>query len=111
MKVELKINIDTLVCVNNQLKRTYEYSFPETLEQKLCKSIAYDVADRFDCKTKSQLKKNSLFEAKKLFKITLKYHEAWALKLILIEQITEVNNDYQKTLLQKVINNLDQKLK
>ena len=88
------------------------YEIPATFDERtnVYFSIGCDIADKFDSKTKAQLKKQSLFDHSKLHKITLKFHEAWALKNILLELITTVSNPYQKGLIQKVINIIDQKI-
>lgn len=110
MKVELKINFDTLLAVSSLVNKIYE--LPATFDERtnVYFSIGCDVADRFDSKTKGQLKKQNLFDHKKLHKITLKFHEAWALQAILMDLISTVTSPYQKGLIQKVINIIDQKI-
>lgn len=112
MKIELKLSTDELVCINNQLLQSYGRRYDSVEIYNVIHSIiVQDLADRFDSKMKSIIKKVNLFEAKKKTKISLKYYEAWALKAYLTASIASVDNDYQRTLLQKQINNLDQQLK
>ena len=111
MKIELKLSTDELVCINNQLQQSYGRRYDSVEIYNVVHSIAQDLADRFDSKTKSIIKKANLFEAKKKTKISLKYYEAWALKAYLTASIVSIENDYQRTLSQKQINNLDQQLK
>ena len=110
MKVELKLSNDTIIAVNQLLCQVY--LLPASIDQqvKLMRSIIYDVADRFDKKVKTQIKKASLFDAKKRTKFTLQFHEAWALKEVLQSLYATLSNPYQQSLIQTVINTLDQKL-
>ena len=109
MKVELKISTDTLMAANKILKEIYNLPASTDKRENIYKSIGYDLADKFDSKCKARIKKANLFEKKKV-KITLAYHEAWALEAIiqdLIEQV--IHNDYQKSLLISLTHTLNQK--
>jgi Holliday junction resolvasome RuvABC DNA-binding subunit len=108
MKIELKMNNDTLMAINNALEVLY-YHEVSGVTAKVAKSIALDVSDKFDSKCRSLAKKATLFDTKKKHKMTFKYHEAWALYGMLLELIQYVDNVYQDTLIRKVINTLDQK--
>ena len=110
MKVELKLNFDTLLAVSTTVNKVYE--LPATTIERECiyMSIGFDIADKFESKTKGLIKKQNLFDHKKLHKITLKFHEAWALQAILMDLINTAPNPYQKGLIQKVINIIDQKI-
>ena len=70
-----------------------------------------DVSDIITKKNKSILRKDSLFDQNKTYKVSLKYHEAKALYAF-IRRLTEVENDDHKRMMsRKISNQLDQKLK
>jgi len=110
MKIELQLTNDQLMAINNQLQKVYEMPVSTDQRENVYKSIAFDLADKFDKKCKNLIKKASLFSQKKKIKISLKFHEAWALQAVLMELIIYMDNEYQKTLIQKTINALDEKL-
>ncbi len=111
MKVELKLSPDTLLAINNVLQNVYSYSIGNIeVLQKVHRSIGFQLAETFEKKVKSQLKKHNLFEADKKIKISFKYYEAWSLHAILIDLIGTADTTYQKTLIQKTINEINQKL-
>ena len=111
MKIELKLNNDALIACNSLIKGVYDSAtYPDTEAGKLIKSICFDVADKLDSKCKSLVKKATLFETKKKYTITLKYHEAWGLNLALCQLIEPETNEYKKVIIAKIINELNQKL-
>lgn len=110
MKIEIKLSNDALLAINHLLKWLYDSEPSQDKKEKVFKSIGYDVADKFDAKAKSLVKKASLFDDKNKPKLTLKFHEAWALEQILIDLKPHNPNDYQRNLIQKTINDLNQKL-
>jgi len=110
MKIELKLSNDELMCINNQLQNAYARRFLEVKLYNVIHSITLELADKFDTKTKTRIKKANIFDLKKKTKITLKYYEAWGLKVYLNESLQSVENIYQRNILQKQINHLDQKL-
>ena len=110
MKIEITLTSDELVCINNQLQKAYGRSFQQVALYNVVHSIALEMADKFDTKTKSRIKKANIFDSRKKTKIALKYHEAWALKIYLHSEVPTVDNEYQRSLLNKQIANLDQKL-
>ncbi len=110
MKIELRLNNDTLIACNQLLQTIYNESTPTETIGKIVKSICFDVADKLDSKRKTVVKKASLFDQKKQYKITLKYHEAWGLFEALQQLNKTNNNDYKRTIVQKVIDTLHQKL-
>lgn len=110
MKIELQLNNDTLMACNEILRALYASGTPAEQAGKLVKSIALEVADKFDSKCKSLVKKATLFDTKKKHKVSLKYHEAWGLYRVLCVQIDFVNNDYQVNLIRNLIGVLNQKL-
>lgn len=110
MKIELKLTIDSLISTTSLLMLVYNQDATLNKQEKVLRSIGFDLADKFDSKTKALQKKASLFDETKKPKITLKFHEAWALEIILIELMPYNTNDFRKNETQKVINQLNQKL-
>ena len=109
MKVELKLTADTINAAARLLEKVYDLPAPWGQSEKIIRSIAYDVADAMLSKQKSIRKKLNLFDAKKKYKISLKYHEAFALYNILNELIINVSDDYNRVILDKLKNDLHQK--
>lgn len=110
MKIEIKINSDTLIACNEVLQQLYASGVPPTEGGKLVKSLALDVADKLDAKAKTLIKKATLFDNKKKHKVTLKYHEAWGLYRTLCLQVEQIKNIYKITLINAMIGVLNQKL-
>lgn len=111
MKIELKINTDTIVALGKLLEMVYDLPVSSDKRENIYKSIGYDLADKFSSKAKSLIKKANLFD-NKTHKIKLKYHEAWALEEI-TRELTEIfpdKNPYRQTLYQKTLDQLNQKL-
>jgi len=109
MKIQIKLKIDALIAVSKMLESIYNLPFSVTsVTENVYISIGYDLADLFDKKVKTKIKKADLFDVKKETKFTLKYHEAWALKKILIELKPYANNTFIELQLQKIIDKLDQ---
>ena len=76
MKIELKLNNDSIIAVNELLSYIYDMERSNDKKVNVNLSIGYDLADKFDSKAKQLVKKATLFDTKKKHKITLKYHEA-----------------------------------
>ena len=109
MKVELKLTADTINAAARLLEKVYDLPAPLGQSEKIIRSIAYDVADAMLSKQKTIRKKLNLFDAKKKHKISLKYHEAFALYNILNELNINVSDDYNRTILNKSKDDLHQK--
>lgn len=108
MNIELKFSVAEVITISVLLDKYYEVPFNGlTVESKLEFSIGYVLSDIFQKKKRSLLKKQDLFNESKKIKITLKYHEAWGLKKILLDHGYLLNNHFQKTNVQGVINKLD----
>ncbi len=108
MKIELHLSPDTLIAANELLKDIYYLPVSMDKRENVYKSIGFDLADKFDAKAKSQIKKANLFEKKKI-KLTLKYHEAWALEAVIQDLLETVTNEYRKALLLNLANSINQK--
>ncbi|WP_407269327.1 hypothetical protein [Tenacibaculum maritimum] len=107
MDVVLNLSKDQIFAINSLLNKVYHlpfYAFDE--EQKAAISIGALLSDKFDKKVRSIRRKAKT--TKTSFRITLKYHEAWALKNICINQIMYAENQLQKVSIQSAINELDQ---
>lgn len=110
MKVELKITSDTINATARLLEQLYDLPTPLGQRETIIRSIAYDVADAMLSKQKSVRKKLNLFDAKKKYKISLKFHEAFALYNILNELIINVSDDYNRFIISKLIAEIHQKI-
>ena len=100
MKLEIYITNDGLIAVDLVLQQMYNPNLPLTEMQKVYKSIGFDLAEIFEKKRKSQIKKASLFTQKKKVKVSLKYYQAWALKALLLDMIEFLESPYQKACVQ-----------
>jgi hypothetical protein len=110
MKIELKLTVDQIFAVAKLTGQVYNLEIPTDKGKKFLLSIAFDVADIFAAKQKTLHKKASLFDQNKKPKVTLKLHEASALESIISDLLHTVNDDYNKVILDKLKNELNQKL-
>ncbi len=110
MKIEIKISNDSILAVNELLQHIYTMQKSNDKKVNVYRSIGFDLADKFDTKAKQLIKKTTLFDLKKKHKITLKFHEAWALEIILRELFTYTDNHYKRFQINIVIDDLNQKL-
>lgn len=110
MKIELKLSIDALLACNEMMQAVYESQKPLSKENRIAVSIAFDVAEKIGTKTRSILKRQTLFDTKKQ-KITFKYHEAWALEEIIRSNVPNTRYSvYQNSLLTNIANVINQKI-
>ena len=108
MKVKLKFTVDQIISMSVLLYKICKINFNSLSHQeKIGISICLVLSDTFECKRRELQKKNDLFNCRKKVAVTLKYHEAWALKEMFIDKISLLENDYQKTTIQSTINLLD----
>jgi len=110
MKIDIKINIDTLITIHKLLQLVYDLPHSVNKTENIYKSIGKDLAELFDKKHKSKVEKSDLFDMKKLMKIKLKFHEAWALQEILLNLKPQLETEYQHALILKQINYLNKKI-
>lgn len=110
MIIKLKFTNDMLMATHQILKNVYNPSILLSREQKLVKSISFELAELFEKKCKAQIKKASLFDVQKKISLSLKYHQLWALHMLLIDLFFLHDNAFQKQQLQKVIDLLDKEL-
>lgn len=108
MKIELKINPDSIVVLSQVLQGVYS-SDAVTKIERVTKCILMDVYDKVSNKAKDLQRKQSLFDAKKKVTLSLKYSQAFYLSQFLLH-LSSCENEYQKAQISKLINLLDQKL-
>ena len=109
MKVILKLNPETAIIIAATIEAVYN-SKALTRKEKSTLSIALDVASKLDAKAINVKAKRNLFDAKKKISITLKFHEADMLEMLLIQQMKGIEEIYIRQEIQKAINQLNQKL-
>ena len=109
MKVILKLNPETAIIIAATIEAVYNNK-ALTRKEKSTLSIALDVASKLDGKAVSIKAKQNLFDAKKKISISLKFHEADMLEMLLIQQMKGVEQPYIRQEIQKAINQLNQKL-
>lgn len=109
MKIELKLSADQVFCVAKMIEQVYDTQTHD-VQQKVMKSIAIDIADKFTRKQLELHNKQSLFDAKKKYKVSLKFHEAFALSEVIRLLINTITDVYCKTITNKVLDNLNQQL-
>lgn len=111
MNIQLQLKANAIVITNNYLETIFnESSIPIGEENKLVKSLCFDVSSKFSRKHKDLIKKSIVFDSKKKHKITLKYHEAFGLYHFLIKISENETNDYIKLITKKLIDNLHQQI-
>jgi hypothetical protein len=109
MKIEIKITADQVFATSKLLQQVYDTT-PVDVNQKIMRSIALDVADKYISKQHALYTKQDLFDAKKKYKITLKFHEAYALHSVIELLLYTVNDVYCNTILKILLATLNQKL-
>jgi hypothetical protein len=109
MKIQLKINADGIAAVSKLLEQVY-YLKNENKEVRQLQSICFDVVNKFAKAYRAVLENHNLFDTKKKYSINLKYHEAYALEMVIISLIETVNDDLAKNKLNQIKDFLNQKL-
>lgn len=109
MKIELSLSPENALIIAATIDAVYNTT-GFTRREKSTLSIALDLVAKLDCKAIQLKAKRNLFDAKKKIKISLKYHEADILELLLIQQMKSVQDAYFRQEIQKTINILNQKL-
>lgn len=110
MKIDLKLSATTITIITATIQPIYN-SKAHTRRTKSILSIGLDVIAMLE-KKYGNFKKNpmELFDKEKPVKISLKFHEADMLELLLIDQIKYADDVYIRQQIQKVIDMLNQKL-
>ena len=109
MKIELRLTPENAIIIAATIEAVYN-SKAFTRREKSTLSIALDVAAKLDGKAIHLKGKMNLFDAKNKIKVSLKFHEADMLELLLIQQMKGVSESYIRQEIQKTINDLNQKL-
>lgn len=109
MKVQLNIKPDTLITAHKLLQHVYDLGATVSKQEKAYRSIGYDLAEKFEKLYKKKITSRDLFNTKKAIKVSIKFHEAWALELLLIDLIALAANSYQKHHIQTLIDQLNHK--
>lgn len=112
MKIKLKLDNDSIIHVHEVIKNVYNQNSNTLLgkENKILKSIAFDISDKFESKYKTLIKKQWLFDNTKRNEISLKWHEAWALETLLHYLMDLAPSSFAKIKLNQVIIQINQKL-
>ncbi|AMA48967.1 hypothetical protein [Flavobacterium covae] len=109
MKIAIIFTPETLLIVSATLQPVYN-TRAHTRREKSTLSIAFDVSKKLESKACNLKGQQTIFNSKKKVTVPLKHHEADMLELLLIDQIKTVNDEFIKTKLQGVINQINQKL-
>lgn len=109
MKIALQLTVDQIMAVCKMLELLEHLQPCVKPEDKLTRSIAFEVWDKFQTLKKKEVKNHSLFSEEKR-KVTLKYYEAYGLLNIVRELWPLLNDDYTRVILNKLTNELHQKL-
>jgi hypothetical protein len=109
MKIEIALTPEAAIIIAATIQSVYNTK-AHTRRHKSTLSIALDVAAKLDGKAVHLKAKMNLFDSKKKIKVSLKFHEADMLELLLLDQIKGVQDVYIKCQIQKTIDVLNQKL-
>lgn len=109
MKINIKLAPETALIIAATIEAVYNTK-AYTRRHKSTLSIALDVAAKLDGKAVALKGKMNLFDPKKKINISLKFHEADMLELLLIQQLVGIQELYIRQQIQKTINELNQKL-
>lgn len=109
MVIELKITNDMLIQLA-ELLRLINDVVPLNKESKLLKSIGIEIADKIEVKAVKTIKSATLFNSKKRHKISLRYHQAWALEYILQSSIPSLENPHSRTVMTALLGIINQKI-
>jgi hypothetical protein len=109
MKIDLRLTPETAIIIAATIEAVYNTK-AFTRRNKATLSIALDVAAKLDGKAVLIKGKRNQFDAKKKIKVSLKFHEADMLELLLIQQMKDIQEPYIRLQIQKTIDDLNQKL-
>lgn len=107
---EIKYTSDQIFAVANLLQQVFNLYPATNCDQKATRSIAYDLEEKFTAKRKQLIKKRSLFEEGKTYKVSLKYHEELALQRIIYDLVSSVQEEKPRHDLQTIHNLLHKRL-
>lgn len=109
MKIKLKIKVDGIAAVSNLIEKVF-YMQSTDRDVKIVQSICFDVSTKFTKAYRNSLENGDIFNAQKKHLITLKYHEAYAVEMMIVMLINHVSDDLAKNELNQIKDFLNQKL-
>lgn len=109
MNIDLRLDPGNAIIIAATLEAVYNTK-AFTRRNKATLSIALDVASKLDAKAVLAKGKRNQFNPKNKIKVSLKFHEADMLELLLIQQVKDVQEPYIRQQIQKTIDVLNQKL-
>lgn len=101
---------DQVFAIAKLLGLVYELYPAINSQQKLIRSLAFELEEKFTKKKKQIIKAHNLFEDSNTYKMSLKYHEEFALSTIISDMLEMVTEIKPKNDLRIVSNYLHQKL-
>lgn len=114
MKIKLTLDIDGIIAIDRLLESSYRVMIAnKTIDQRVIISICIELSDKFSTKARKAERDHNLLTANKKRSVTLKYHEAWALELV-IRRALELSEfeylNYRSNQLRIIADDINQKL-
>lgn len=114
MKIELKLSADELYYLEQRFAQVGNISLlsfnQQQTDRRLILSILIEVADKLTNMATKLGRKPSLFDTDKKHKVSLKYHEAYAVNVYLTGANNLETDDYKRSMASKLSLIIDQKL-
>lgn len=109
MKIKIELSSDQIMAVCKLLDLLEHLSPTVKPDDKLIRSIAFEVWDKFQTLKKKLVKRHNLFDSKPS-NVSFKYYEAYGLQKIIRELLPLISDQYTSIIVSKLSNELDQKL-
>lgn len=109
MKIKLKQNIDGIMALSKMCSNIIETQSND-LDVKVVQSVINDVSKLVTKAYNNALENHNMFNVKKLYTITLKFHEAYAVHQSIIVLIETVNNPLAKSKLNQIKDFINRKM-
>lgn len=109
MKIILNLSNEQIIATFKMLQVIENVQPTFDYEQKLIRSMLWEAYEKFTQLKKKSTNQNSLFDQNKKRKVVLKFYEAHALHKVL-NDLSSVHDIYYKNILQKIADDLNQKL-
>jgi phosphorylcholine metabolism protein LicD len=111
MKIELKLKADEINYLDSKTRLTMDINPNDLLrDKKTAYSIMLDVSDKLHALSKKVNRSVNLFDEKKQYKISLKWHEAEVLEQYIDAFSSYQDDEFSKNIARKVIGKINQKL-
>ncbi|KGO88406.1 hypothetical protein Q765_00370 [Flavobacterium rivuli WB 3.3-2 = DSM 21788] len=114
MNIDLKLTPDEIGYLNNVLSDAANVdvaTFARSERQnKVVISILAGVSETVEDKFKALSRKQNLFDAKKKYKLSLQYHEAYAINIIVCGRTTKERDPHRRLMANKLFTTIDAKL-